>query len=148
MDLRKIFHRTVSPDPENNKIDNFGDQNEYHEISDQTGSTDSHHQNTVYHLSGCHCFRPPGGRCGEDHCGKVCCEEHHIFCGGKTDPQPEGCRKPLCQEHVYYHTFDDGRKVPLCRRCYQQARRTSRWTSLGKFLFNPFIDFGGPDAGK
>jgi hypothetical protein len=139
-DLRKIRRRVISPNQENDTIDNLEAQNEYHKICDESGSTDSDYLGVRYSL-GCGCFSDsPGGRCAEDGCGKINCPKCFKHCGGSDNPVPEGCGKPLCRMHYIYYTMPGGREVPFCKRCFGKITRRNRWAAVGKFFSKPFVE--------
>ncbi len=77
------------------------------------GSIDRVHLAHFYHC-GCSTLKPTGGRCGESGCGKVSCQSCHSICFG--------CQLPLCPQHVHYFYDEEGRRTPLCWRCFDSLQ--------------------------
>ncbi|MFC1675945.1 hypothetical protein ACFL3G_02645 [Planctomycetota bacterium] len=136
--LRKIRKLIISQNPQTGKIDNLGENNEYHKFSDEDEGLESlyvEQRNSLH----CGCIGlPPGGRCAE--CGQISCAECYTHCGGSKNPVPQGCQKPLCRECSYYLQLPDGRTIPFCKSCHGKIVRKQRWQTTGRALLLPFID--------
>jgi hypothetical protein len=138
-DLRKIYRRVISRNPETNSFDNLGVKDVYHILSDNDDCLESCYLEEKSHCH-CGCFGPPGGRCAEPDCGRISCVKCHHHCGGNESQSPAGCGKPICREHSRYLQLQDGRIIPFCRRCYSRLTRRNRWLSIGRAFLSPFIE--------
>lgn len=138
MFLRKILRRSFSRDPQTNKVDILGVDDEFHKLSEQDGSPES------YELKGipsqhCGCLAPAAGRCRE--CGALSCARCHRHCGGTDNPHPSGCGAPLCRQHAHHLQMADGQAaVPFCKDCYGKLVRKSCWITTRKILLLPFVE--------
>jgi hypothetical protein len=131
--LRRIFRRVVSPNPQTQSLDSLEANDEYHKLREEDGSTDSYEirEKTA---NDCGCFGEPGGRCAEPGCGRISCVKCVDRCGGSQNPVPEGCSMPLCGRHRHYHTMPDGRTLPFCRDCRDRLVRKERWRLIASLF--------------
>ena len=137
--LRKIYRRIVSHNPERKKIDHLGANDEFHKLSDEDGCVESLYIEDKSNCD-CGCFGPPSVRCAEPGCGRISCVQCRRHCGGSDNQLPAGCGKPICREHSHYLQVPGGRTVPFCRRCYGRLARREKWLSVGRAFLLPFVD--------
>jgi len=135
-DLRRLFQRTISRNPQTQSVDNLRTDDEYHQLRDEDGCLESHKVSEET-ANECGCFGAPGGRCAEPGCGRISCVKCHTHCGGSQDPVPEACSMPLCRRHRYYHTMPDGRIIPFCRDCRDRLVRKEFWRLVASIFVAP-----------
>lgn len=137
-DIRKIYQRIISCNPENNKVDQLAAKGEHHKLTDD-GCVESFYTDEKSHCA-CGCFALPGGRCAEVGCGRISCIRCHQHCGGSDNQTTAGCGKPICREHSNYLQLPEGRTIPFCRQCYSRLVRKQRWLLVGRTFVQFFID--------
>ena len=143
--IRRIKKVIIGRNPGDNTMDDLGGTGEIHDLSDLDGSLESTYFEEKYNQH-CGCFGPPGGRCSE--CGAISCLRCHQHCGGSGNPSSRGCGKPLCREHSYYISTDDGRNLPFCKRCRGKISRKEYRHKVGNLLLSPFIELDEAPTNK
>ena|ERR1043165_2508949 len=77
--------------------------------------------------------KPRGGRCGEEGCFNVSCQDCFTRCGE--------CQVGLCLFHVRYIKTSDIQRLPVCSHCQSALRRRRFWHRFWAALLRPFVTF-------